>query len=504
MEDSVQLQNNKKSTGSKTWVLLIPAFVVMLLYYVFQNNSNLVDALRLGFISIIIIFILSLYIDTKRKKFENMPYFNTFMLGSYSISLLFVLLTKGNINYPIWLVGGLCLAICFDLYVGSLINFSLLLFASALGGLDMDSIFYIFILGTIFCMLSQYMYGTMIVYSTVIIISVQIVFQFIMKEFILGDVLNYNCVLSLVTTLLVIGLSNGVYYFYNHRLLSSEKIMREQKDVMRNHEAGQDTLEANLQFSAIEEESILRRKVAEKQENAKIRLNESVEEYAISLETTIEEQNLNEEQNLHEEKALMNENNENTDTNIDFLKESIAAIMNPEFDLLNRFREFAPSVYEHSLGISELAGRAACVIHADESIARAGGLYFEIGRMASKQYVEGGLAIAEEYDLPEVIKDIIKEHNLKYSRPKTIESAIVMLTISVVDSKEYLKKSKEKEQTQIQDDMNQGVANHNVLVSNEKIVNSVFQTRLLKGSLDDSGLNLAQYNRLKEFYLKEE
>ncbi len=65
-----------------------------------------------------------------------------------------------------------------------------------------------------------------------------------------------------------------------------------------------------------------------------------------------------------------------------------------------------------------------------------------------------------------------------------------MIAISVIAAREYLEKTDKKS----------GAAPHEP-VSIEKIVDNVFQMRLTKGSLDESGLTLKQYNQLKGFFL---
>jgi membrane-associated HD superfamily phosphohydrolase len=67
-----------------------------------------------------------------------------------------------------------------------------------------------------------------------------------------------------------------------------------------------------------------------------------------------------------------------------------------------------------------------------------------------------------------------------------------MITISITATKEYLEKT---ERTLAPD--GQAVS----AVPMEKIVDNVFQMRLSKGSLDESGLTLRQFNDLKEFFL---
>jgi len=179
-------------------------------------------------------------------------------------------------------------------------------------------------------------------------------------------------------------------------------------------------------------------------------------------------------------------------------------ILNLEFPLIRRLRQFSMKIYNHSLLISEISQKAAIAVGADEYKAKAGGLYHEIGRIENKEYVKEGVRLAKAYRLPESVIDIIRQHNIKYDKPKSPEAAIVMLAISIVATRECLEKAEKKSGGNPYEEPG-GNRNSPVPMGNtiptEKIVDNVFQMRLTKGSLDDSGLTLKQYNMLKEFFL---
>lgn len=168
-------------------------------------------------------------------------------------------------------------------------------------------------------------------------------------------------------------------------------------------------------------------------------------------------------------------------------------ILNPEYPLLERLKKYSFVLYKHSLLIGDIAGKAAKAAGASEITAKAGGLYHEIGKIENKEYIVEGLKLARAYQLPNSVEDMIRQHNLKYDKPKTPEAAIVMLTISVVSAMEYLEKNVETLTES---------ANANKALPLEKVVDDIFLLRLRKGSLDESGLTLKQYNKLKEFFLE--
>jgi membrane-associated HD superfamily phosphohydrolase len=119
-------------------------------------------------------------------------------------------------------------------------------------------------------------------------------------------------------------------------------------------------------------------------------------------------------------------------------------------------------------------------------LAKAGGLYHDVGKMISKNnYIDEGLAIADEYFFPKELKAILKEHNIKSEKPGSVEAAIVMLSDSVVSTIEYIEKNDDRRYT------------------TNKIIENIFQLRMEKGSFDASTISLKDYKLLKEFYQRE-
>jgi putative nucleotidyltransferase with HDIG domain len=189
------------------------------------------------------------------------------------------------------------------------------------------------------------------------------------------------------------------------------------------------------------------------------------------------------------DKSLLNKVVQLTDEDGNHTLEEVLQL---DFPLLERLKDYSDKLYNQSIQIGEISAGAAKTIHANEAIAKAGGYYHQIGRLEGKQYVEEGIKLAEAYHLPQAISDIISQHNMNYEKPQSPEAAIVMLTISIMSMKEYIIQMNKK----IAEQSQQGET-----ISYGKIVNNVFQMRLAKGSLDQSGLSVKKYNVLKDFYL---
>lgn len=115
----------------------------------------------------------------------------------------------------------------------------------------------------------------------------------------------------------------------------------------------------------------------------------------------------------------------------------LADINNP---LLRKLSTNCPGTFQHSLQVANLAGEAALKIGANMQLVRAGALYHDIGKTKNPAFftenqigenphdhlvrpedsakividhVANGLKLAEEADLPKVIKDLIAQHHGK-------------------------------------------------------------------------------------------
>jgi putative nucleotidyltransferase with HDIG domain len=119
--------------------------------------------------------------------------------------------------------------------------------------------------------------------------------------------------------------------------------------------------------------------------------------------------------------------------------------------LLKRLLNEAPGTYHHSMRVADLAERAAAEIGCNQSLARAGAMYHDIGKIkraeyftenqekynihddlspdASATYIKGhvaeGVRLAKEYKLPRQVTAIIQQHHgnnrIEYFYQKAVE-----------------------------------------------------------------------------------
>ena len=161
-------------------------------------------------------------------------------------------------------------------------------------------------------------------------------------------------------------------------------------------------------------------------------------------------------------------------------------IIQPDFPLLKKLRFYSSTLYEHSRKISELSGGAARLIGGNEPLARAGGMYHEIGRITpSGNYIVAGEKIARDSVFPSELLPVIRQHSPMYELPKSLEAAVVMLSDSIVSTEEYLMKNGQREQ-----------------ISDEHLIENIFQKRISKGNLSEVDLSDEEIKKLKEYFIQ--
>jgi putative nucleotidyltransferase with HDIG domain len=206
-------------------------------------------------------------------------------------------------------------------------------------------------------------------------------------------------------------------------------------------------------------------------------------------------------------------------------------LADPNHPLLRQLLLRTPGTYHHSLLVANLAERAAEVIGADPLVARVGAYYHDIGKMRNPMafienqtgtnphdeldplvsagivaaHVRDGLALADRYHLPPMIREMIPAHHgtavVKYfyqlaqqrgqnpdeasfhypgPRPRTKEAGIVMLADGTEASVRSLAEKKPE----------------TIRAMVEKIVSE----RLAEGQLDECDLTLRDIQQIKNAF----
>lgn len=164
---------------------------------------------------------------------------------------------------------------------------------------------------------------------------------------------------------------------------------------------------------------------------------------------------------------------------------SLSAAVNLEFPALAEFSEREPVLFKHSRLVARLSSQAAAEIGADTLLAEAGGLYHEIGKGLGEDCDKESLKICKKHKIPASVQDIVKEHNPDNKTPSSKESAIVMISDTIISVMEQNRKRNLSQ-------------NENM----EEVITRAFKVREDSGAFLLSGLSENELANVKEFYIR--
>jgi putative nucleotidyltransferase with HDIG domain len=361
----------------------------------------------------------------------------TIITFGYLSAICLLLFIPKPYMFCFWMIGGLLIAMLIDNKLGMLFHFNLTIIMAISLSLGLELVIQIMVIGAMMCLLSGALRNkSTAVYAAIIILSTNVTLSFVINNFIFNKNVNYNYLNSLFSILAVLVTAFLLCLFYDKAEKKKAEEASDAADIILIETIGE------------ENTNYLGNTATEPADHSSNQSMEIKEEQKVSLKD----------------------------------KPSYDILCSEENELLRRLKQASESIYDHALRIGDLSYRAAMEVGADELLAKAGGLYHEIGKLKGKNYIEEGLAIAEEYSFPRELKAILKEHNIKYDKPSTVEAAIVMLSDNVVSTIEYIGKSDEHK------------------FSANKIIDNVFQMRMEKGAFDRINLSLKDFKMLKDFY----
>lgn len=157
------------------------------------------------------------------------------------------------------------------------------------------------------------------------------------------------------------------------------------------------------------------------------------------------------------------------------------AILSESAMFRQEIKNFSDAEYSHALRVSELSASAAGSILCDSRLARAGGLYYRLGKIYDKDNSRA-IRIMEDNCFPKEVIDIVYEYNGIMRRPTSRESAIIHMVDNVVTRLEL-----------INNDSMESSWNQDMVIY--QILNELSQ----KGIYDNSGLSMNQYLKVRDF-----
>ncbi|MGG7096248.1 HD family phosphohydrolase [Clostridium sardiniense] len=212
-------------------------------------------------------------------------------------------------------------------------------------------------------------------------------------------------------------------------------------------------------------------------------------------------------------------------------------LSNPNNPLLKKLLMEAPGTYHHSMLVANLAEMAAEEINANPVIARVGAYFHDVGKTKRPfffgenqigkenphnkinpnlstliiiSHVKDGVELAKEYNLPDVIKDIIEQHHgttlVKYfyytmknnaENPEDVKEEDFRYPGPIPSSKEagiiMLSDSVEAAVRSISEPTKGKI---------EEMVNNIIKDKLYSGQLDNCDLTLKDLEKIRKCFLK--
>lgn len=429
VEQYTSVQYSKKGKVLITLLPLLSLLAVVLLGI--MKNAPIIEISKVGILTLILTAAFVFFIRLQEEDILRRKFAKSIIAISYLLSIVLIMQPFRPEIFCFWMIGGLIISMLIDSKLGLIIYFNLTFILSITLSLRPETTIQFLIMGVMMSMLSTALKNkATVIYASIIILSTNITLSFVINNFIFEQSSNYNYLSSFFSIFIVILVAFLLSQLYDR--LSPQEV------------------EAEMQKTA-----------------------EEVSAMQISLQT-------------EEIPTVVSFSEEEVQIPYDRgARTSYELLIEDKNELMSRMKVFSESLYVHSMQIGELSARAAEVIGADELLAKAGGMYHEIGKINGKNYIEEGLKIAEEYGFTNELKAILKQHNIKYEKPTSIEAAIVMLSDNVVSTIDYIRKTEENKFTM------------------DKIIENIFQLRMEKGTFDESGLSVKDYKSLKEFYQNE-
>lgn len=445
----------KKGGNNSTPVLIsvlpVLAMIIAILPDVIQQTTGVATA-RLGIITLLLSGAAVFYIRLSSESILNKKLAKTIIILGYLSSICLLLLIPEPETFSFWMVGGLLVAMLIDNKLGLLMHFNMSVIMGITLSVSPEAVIQVLIVGALMCMLAGALRRkASVIYASIIILSTNITIAFAIHNFAFETENNNNYLNSLFSILMILAFTFFISLLYGNENPSENSNAMAEDTQAETHNKQVGTAGAAGVAGAAQELAAASGTFSKELSMQEIKVQENLTDAQLNHGT----------------------------------RTSYEVLCDLENDLIKKMKQHSESLYSHAIRIGDLSYRAAIEIKADEMLALAGGIYHEVGKINGKNYIEEGLIIAEDYAFPRELKAILKEHNIKFEKPSSVEAAIVMISDSVESTIDYIEKNDDRKFT------------------TDKIIENIFQMRMEKGTFDGTSLSLKDYKKLKEFYQKE-
>lgn len=342
------------------------------------------------------------------------------------ISYIMILASVYRKLYSFWMLGGLILAVSLNTYIGIALHYYVFFLSCIFQGVNLEYFSIYFILGASLCLLAPFLRQMSTMGYVVIIGLVGNGVAVILEQgFSIEKVVSLESLYSEISVFMVILLTVWISWGYRGYFING-----------------------NFQFIS----SGIKSFFSDKEDDWQEKMIMSIEEFENYTKRNRKE------------------------------SDSLRKLANANYPLIEQLKKTRPKVYQHSKQVAVLAEGAAERIGIDKQLVYIGGLYHEIGKLHSKDYITEGISIGKQYGFPMEVIVLIEEHNVKHKIPTTKEAAVLMLADSVIFLLEHIEKKGLQKEKSIKD-----------------MIESVFRIRLEKGELDRSGLTVRDFKMLEHY-----
>lgn len=163
-----------------------------------------------------------------------------------------------------------------------------------------------------------------------------------------------------------------------------------------------------------------------------------------------------------------------------------SSISDPDHELLISLKYINEDAYYHAVHTAYLSDKAARMIKANSSLAKALGYYHRIGLLQGEDSIQNTLTVAATYHFPEELQNAMQEFGIKNTKYVSKEAAIVQICDALVSSITYLFQK-----------------NLNSNLNFEKIIDVIISKKLDCDDLANCDLTLSELSRIKKGLVEE-
>ncbi len=414
---------------------------------------------------------LLLYLNVYRERILNKPH-AWWVIDCGFLASYYMMLQPNAVNYSLWMIGVMCIASIVDFYFGIIVTHALICLSILTNIVSTETaMLQVVVATTIFICLRFLNKTSDLIYSCIILISITLTFSIIQEDFVLHSLKNVHTVYFIGTSIMV-----AIIGFLIKLYMGKNEGVQGQDDSITSWTGKFICNRKSNNLQTMQQSSVILEEVLATTEESFISKEYIPEIIGESKANGISDKS-------REYIPVIDESKENGI--LDKSRANILGITDETHPLLIRLRNEAPKLYKHSMESAKLSKEAASIIGANKELAYAGSLYHEIGRLEGNDYISLGLYLLDLYCIPQEVKEVVKQHSYKSDLPKTREAAVVLLTDNILTTMEYLREIEKKN------------------VTYDKIIEDIIFLRLNNKTLDDSGLSIQDFNRLREFYVSQ-